>query len=81
MNVSWLWHHFGPLQPLSHSHLIAHTHANTYTHLQMDEQFARGRLHAVISSRPGQTGRVDGYILEGKELEFYLRQLAKKKKA
>ena len=48
---------------------------------KMDEQFARGRLHAVISSRPGQTGRVDGYILEGKELEFYLRQLAKKKKA
>merc|ERR1712216_928861 len=47
---------------------------------KMDDQFSSGRLHAVISSRPGQTGRVDGYILEGKELEFYLRQLAKKKK-
>ena len=28
-----------------------------------------GRLYAVISSRPGQSGRADGYILEGKELE------------
>jgi len=26
-------------------------------------------LYAVISSRPGQVGRADGYILEGKELE------------
>jgi small subunit ribosomal protein S8e len=32
-----------------------------------------------VSSRPGQTGRVDGYILEGRELEFYQKQLAKKK--
>ena len=62
-----------------HSRLSANTHTYTYTRPQMDEQFARGRLHAVISSRPGQTGRVDGYILEGKELEFYLRPLAKKK--
>jgi len=44
------------------------------------EQFNSGRLLAVISSRPGQCGRSDGYILEGKELEFYQRQLAKKKK-
>lgn len=32
-------------------------------------QFNAGRLYAVISSRPGQSGRADGYILEGKELE------------
>jgi len=38
-----------------------------------------GRLMAVISSRPGQTGRADGYILEGKELEFYIKKSAKKK--
>ena len=43
--------------------------------------FATGRLYACISSRPGQWGRCDGYILEGKELEFYTRQLAKKKSA
>lgn len=34
---------------------------------------------ACISSRPGQSGRCDGYILEGKELEFYLRKLRSKK--
>uniref|UniRef100_H3AC18 40S ribosomal protein S8 n=1 Tax=Latimeria chalumnae TaxID=7897 RepID=H3AC18_LATCH len=27
---------------------------------------------ACIASRPGQCGRADGYVLEGKELEFYL---------
>jgi small subunit ribosomal protein S8e len=43
------------------------------------EQFAQGRLYACISSRPGQSGRADGYILEGKELDFYLRKLIKKK--
>merc|ERR1719471_611117 len=32
------------------------------------DQFNSGRLYACISSRPGQCGRVDGYILEGKEL-------------
>lgn len=34
---------------------------------------------ASISSRPGQSGRADGYILEGKELEFYLRKIKSKK--
>lgn len=37
------------------------------------------RLYAAISSRPGQCGRCDGYILEGKELEFYLKKMQKKK--
>ncbi|KAF9049861.1 40S ribosomal protein S8 [Panaeolus papilionaceus] len=41
----------------------------------LEAQFAAGRLYAAISSRPGQSGRADGYILEGKELEFYLRKL------
>merc|ERR1712118_415223 len=45
----------------------------------LDEQFAVGRLYACISSRPGQCGRCDGYILEGKELEFYLKKMQKKK--
>lgn len=45
------------------------------------EQFSSGRLLACISSRPGQTGRCDGYILEGEELNFYKRKLEKKKKA
>lgn len=45
------------------------------------EQFLTGKLLACISSRPGQVGRADGYIIEGKELEFYMRKLEKKKKA
>lgn len=45
----------------------------------LDEQFSSGRLLACISSRPGQSGRCDGYILEGKELEFYTRMLKRKK--
>merc|ERR1712140_46145 len=43
------------------------------------DQFGTGRVLAAISSRPGQCGRSDGYILEGKELEFYLRKIKSKK--
>jgi small subunit ribosomal protein S8e len=43
------------------------------------EQFKSGRLLACISSRPGQVGRADGYILEGKELEFYQKKMDKKR--
>merc|ERR1712018_110371 len=45
----------------------------------LTEQFGQGRLLARIASRPGQCGRADGYILEGKELEFYVRKLKAKK--
>ena len=38
---------------------------------KLADQFNTGHLLACISSRPGQSGRIDGYILEGKELEFY----------
>ena len=47
----------------------------------IEEQLIAGRLYACISSRPGQVGRCDGYIIEGKELEFYARKLQSKKKA
>jgi len=47
--------------------------------VHLKEQFATGRLYACVSSRPGQSGRCDGYILEGKELEFYTRRMVKKK--
>merc|ERR1739848_207828 len=47
--------------------------------LNITEQFSQGRLMARIASRPGQVGRADGYILEGKELDFYLRKLKTKK--
>ena len=39
-----------------------------------------GRFLACVASRPGQVGRVSGYVLEGRELEFYNRQLQQKKK-
>ena len=45
----------------------------------MEDQFSTGRLYASIASRPGQCGRADGYILEGRELEFYLKKMQKKK--
>ena len=45
----------------------------------LEQEFNSGRLLACISSRPGQVGRADGYILEGRELEFYMKKLEKKK--
>eukprot|EP00747_Dinoflagellata_sp_TGD_P086956 gnl/TRDRNA2_/TRDRNA2_163483_c0_seq11.p1 gnl/TRDRNA2_/TRDRNA2_163483_c0~~gnl/TRDRNA2_/TRDRNA2_163483_c0_seq11.p1 ORF type:complete len:208 (-),score=52.33 gnl/TRDRNA2_/TRDRNA2_163483_c0_seq11:100-723(-) len=46
----------------------------------LDDLFTSGRLLACIASRPGQSGRADGYILEGDELGFYKKKLEKKKK-
>jgi small subunit ribosomal protein S8e len=42
------------------------------------EGLNRNKLLAKITSRPGQSGRADGYLLEGKELEFYLKKAEKK---
>jgi len=52
---------------------------NRHLDAHIEEQFSGGRLLACISSRPGQCGRADGYILEGKELEFYMKKLQRKK--
>lgn len=43
----------------------------------LERQFEAGRLYAVVSSRPGQSGRVDGYVLEGEELAFYQKAIRK----
>jgi small subunit ribosomal protein S8e len=43
----------------------------------LERQFEAGRLYAVVSSRPGQSGRVDGYVLEGDELAFYQKAIRK----
>lgn len=43
----------------------------------LERQFEAGRLFALVASRPGQSGRVDGYILEGEELAFYQRAIRK----
>jgi small subunit ribosomal protein S8e len=42
------------------------------------ELMNKGRLLARVSSRPGQSGRCDGYLLEGKELDFYSKKMEKK---
>jgi small subunit ribosomal protein S8e len=44
----------------------------------LKDQFNTGRVLAKIASRPGQSGRADGYILEGEELAFYLKKITKK---
>ncbi|ELW67532.1 40S ribosomal protein S8 [Tupaia chinensis] len=45
----------------------------------LEEQFQQGKLLACIASRPGQCSRADGYVLVGKELEFYLRKIKARK--
>jgi small subunit ribosomal protein S8e len=56
-------------------------HADRQKHAKvesaLERQFEAGRLYAVVSSRPGQSGRCDGYILEGEELAFYQRAIRK----
>ena len=52
----------------------AHTRIEPY----IQAGIQKGHLLACISSRPGQCGRADGYILEGKEHEFYARKIEKK---
>lgn len=42
---------------------------------KLEDFFAAGRVYARLSSSPGQCGRADGYVLEGKELEFYLKRI------
>lgn len=58
---------------------LASRSASAAIESSVEHQFGAGRLYAAISSRPGQSGRCDGYILEGEELAFYLRRLTAKK--
>jgi small subunit ribosomal protein S8e len=63
------------------SNAVQKKHASRATtakvELALERQFEAGRLYAVVSSRPGQSGRCDGYILEGEELAFYQRAIRK----
>merc|ERR1712110_1283528 len=45
----------------------------------LNSQFLQGKLYAKITSRPCQCGRADGVILEGEELDFYVKKLKVKK--
>lgn len=66
------------------SKVLAKREKRAANRLELDagisELFQSGRLLACVSSRPGQCGRCDGYLLEGKELEFYSKAMLKKKK-
>lgn len=55
----------------------ARVSASGKVEIALEKQFEAGRLYAVVSSRPGQSGRCDGYILEGEELAFYQRAIRK----
>ena len=46
---------------------------------KLEEHFSSSRVYARIASSPGQCGRADGYILEGKELEFKVIKLDQKR--
>jgi small subunit ribosomal protein S8e len=65
------------------SHSVEHKHKlrlkKHKLNQTLQDQFQQGRLLARVSSRPGQVGRCDGYILEGPELDFYLKKVSKKK--
>merc|ERR1711970_838466 len=64
------------------NHLTRKQEARNSTHTlsrEMDSQFIKGRLLAQITSRPGQSGRCDGFLIEGTELKFYEGKMAKKK--
>jgi len=58
---------------------IAKRNENHKVDVNLLDQFATGRLYACVTSRPGQCGRCDGYILEGAELQFYVKKMQKKK--
>ena len=39
----------------------------------------KSNFYARVTSRPGQVGTCDGYLLEGKELNFYMDKFKKKR--
>lgn len=39
-----------------------------------------GKLYGIIASRPGQCGKADGYVLQGEELDFYMKKFKKRNK-
>ncbi|KAJ3395393.1 hypothetical protein HDU92_005917 [Lobulomyces angularis] len=57
---------------------VAERKATSQVEPHLEDQFSTGRIYARIASRPGQAGRADGVVLEGKELDFYMRKLKRK---
>ena len=72
----------GPEEPVKKSKSVENKQNERFTQRgkvepALERQFEASRLYAVVSSRPGQCGRCDGYILEGEELAFYQRAIRK----
>lgn len=44
------------------------------------DMFSKGFLYAILTSRPGQRGEANGYILQGEELEFFQNKTNKQKR-
>ncbi|KAB0383464.1 hypothetical protein FD755_005381 [Muntiacus reevesi] len=46
-----------------------------------EEMKKKAKISSLLEEQfqPGQCGRADGYVLEGKELEFYLRKIKARK--
>jgi len=67
---------------LSKSQLNKFSRRSSFRSLEpaLIDQFKTGRVYAKITSRPGQSGHCDGYLLEGDELAFYLKKMNLKKK-
>ncbi|CAD7684599.1 unnamed protein product [Nyctereutes procyonoides] len=40
-----------------------------------DQRKKNAKISSLLEEQPGQCGRAGGYVLEGKELEFYLRKI------
>ena len=51
---------------------------NVYLHLMLSADPSNAHQCACFHP-PLQCGRCDGYVLEGRELEFYLKKMQKKK--
>ena len=67
------------LEDKRNKHKKAHPYKDQLDKLgRFFELLNKGRLYACITSRPGQVGKADGYLLEGKELEFYVKKVEKK---
>lgn len=46
---------------------------------KLNEMLSKGYLYGIITSRPGQCGEANGYVLQGKELEFFQGKTKQKK--
>merc|ERR1712066_319532 len=61
------------------AHRTLHRRLNTTIEKNLQDALNKGNLLVKITSRPGQSGRCDGCVLEGQELQLYLKKLPKRR--